>query len=344
MGPAASSPASRPLMVDVARLAGVSHQTVSRVLNDHPHVSAKTRAEVLAAIRHLGYRPNAAARTLATGRTNAIGVISVDSTLYGPSSMLYGLEQAAPPNYLVAISRLAGLDRQSLHKTVERFLDQAVEGLIVVAPQTDAVEALVSLKTEVPLVAIKCGTSAPLPSVIIDNRAGTARATQYLLDLGHETVHHLGGPPNWLDSSERAEGWRNTLRAADAKVPDIVCGDWSARSGYEIGHRLAAMSEVTAVLCGNDQMALGLLRALAERGRDVPGDVSVVGFDDIPEAAFFPPPLTTVRQDFGELGRRAMHLLMDRISGADRIMPPMPIVPDLVVRASAAPPRRRKSD
>jgi DNA-binding LacI/PurR family transcriptional regulator len=343
MKPAAGSPAARPLMVDVARLAGVSHQTVSRVLNDHPHVSAKTRADVLAAIRDLGYRPNAAARTLATGKTNALGVISLDSTLYGPSSMLYGLEQAAPPDYLVAIARLAASDRQSLHKTVERFLGQAVEGLIVVAPQTDAVEALVNLVTDIPLVAIKCGTSAPLPSVIIDNRAGAARATQYLLDLGHETVYHLGGPSNWLDSAERAEGWRRTLLAAGAKVPDVVYGDWSARSGYEIGHRLAALSEVTAVLCCNDQMALGLLRALTERGRNVPGDVSVVGFDDIPEAAFFPPPLTTVRQDFGELGRRAMHLLMDRISGADRIMPPMPIVPDLVVRASAAPPRRRKS-
>jgi DNA-binding LacI/PurR family transcriptional regulator len=342
MKPAASSQPGRPLMVDVARLAGVSHQTVSRVLNDHPHVSAKTRADVLAAIRDLGYRPNAAARTLATGKTNALGVISVDSTQYGPSSMLYGLEQAAPPDYLVAISRLTAFDRQTLDKTVERFLGQAVEGLIVVAPQTDAVEALVNLTTEIPLVAVKCGTSAPLPSVIIDNRAGAARATQYLLDLGHETVHHMGGPPNWLDSAERAEGWRETLLAAGATVPDMVYGDWSARSGYETGHRLAAMNDVTAVLCANDQMALGLLRALAERGRNVPGDVSVTGFDDIPEAAFFPPPLTTVRQDFGELGRRAMHLLMDRISGADQITPPMPIMPDLVVRLSAAPPRRRK--
>ena len=139
-------------MVDVARLAGVSHQTVSRVLNDHPHVSAKTRAGVLAAIRDLGYRPNAAARTLATGRTKAFGVISVDNTLYGPSSMLYGLEQAAPPDYMVAIARLDNFDRHSLHKAVERFLGQAVEGIIVVAPQTAAVEALINLKTEIPLV------------------------------------------------------------------------------------------------------------------------------------------------------------------------------------------------
>jgi DNA-binding LacI/PurR family transcriptional regulator len=329
-------------MVDVARLAGVSHQTVSRVLNDHPHVSAKTRAGVLAAIRDLGYRPNAAARTLVTGRTNALGVISVDSTLYGPSSMLYGLESAAPPDYMVAIARLDAFDRNSLHEAVERFLGQAVEGIIVVAPQTAAVEALISLTTNIPLVAIKCGVDAPLPSVTIDNVAGAARATQYLLDLGHETVHHLAGPPTWLDAKERADGWRQTLRAADAPVPDLVWGDWSARSGYEAGHRLAALPEVTAVLCANDQMALGLMRALAEQGRSVPGDVSVVGFDDIPEAAFFPPPLTTVRQDFGELGRRAMHMLMDRISGASELRPVLPIRPDLVVRASAAPPRRRR--
>jgi DNA-binding LacI/PurR family transcriptional regulator len=341
--PTESSQAARPLMADVARLAGVSHQTVSRVLNDHPHVSAKTRAGVLAAIRDLGYRPNAAARTLATGKTNVIGVISVDSTLYGPSSMLYGLERAAPPEYMVAIARLEAFDRASLHEAFERFLGQAVEGIVVVAPQIAAVEALVNLKTNIPLVAIKCGLGAPLPSVTVDNEAGAARATQYLLDLGHQTVHHLAGPQAWLDAAERTAGWRKTLERSGAPVPPMVFGDWSARSGYEAGHGLAAVPDVTAVMCANDQMALGLLRALAERGRKVPEDVSVVGFDDIPEAPFFPPPLTTVRQDFGELGRRAVHMLMDRISGADGLVPSVPIQPDLVVRASAAPPRRRRS-
>src|SRR5579859_1650342 len=146
---ASGAQTARPLMVDVARLAGVSHQTVSRVLNDHPHVSAKTRAGVLAAIRDLGYRPNAAARSLVTGRTNAIGVISVDSTVYGPTSLLYGLERAAPPNYLVAIARLDTLDRRSLHQAVERFLGQAMEGIIVVAPQTSADEALINLKADI---------------------------------------------------------------------------------------------------------------------------------------------------------------------------------------------------
>jgi DNA-binding LacI/PurR family transcriptional regulator len=327
-------------MVDVARRAGVSHQTVSRVLNGHPNVSPETKAGVLAAIRDLGYRPNAAARTLVTGRTNALGVISFDSTLYGPSSMLYGLERAAHPAYSVAIASLPAFDRHSLHETFERFLSQAVEGIIVIAPHTSAVEALTGLADDIPLVAVKCGTHAPLPSVAIDNMAGAARATQHLLDLGHETVHHLGGPPTWLDAQERADGWRATLRAAGAPEPELVCGDWSSRSGYEIGFRLAAMPEVTAVLCGNDQMALGLLRALAEHGRQVPDDVSVVGFDDIPEAAFFLPPLTTVRQDFGELGKRALRLLLDRISGERLILPTLPIAPDLVVRASSGPRRR----
>ena len=328
-------------MADVAQQAGVSHQTVSRVLNGHPNVRPKTRASVLAAIRDLGYRPNVAARTLVTGRTNVLGVISFDTTLYGPASMLYGFERAAHPGYSVAIASLARFSRSSLSEAVERFLGQAVDGIIVIAPETSAVEALTALAIDIPLVAVGCGSRAPLPSVAIDNLSGAAQATRHLLDLGHETVHHIAGPDSWLDAQERVEGWRQALRSAGAPEPGLLLGDWSARSGYELGHRLAAMSEVTAVLCGNDQMALGVLRALAERGRRVPGDVSVVGFDDVPEAAFFLPPLTTVRQNFGELGRRALHLLLDRISGEGGRQPALPIEPELVVRASAAPTGRR---
>jgi len=338
----ASRPSAKPVMADVARQAGVSHQTVSRVLNGHPNVSGKTRATVLAAIRDLGYRPNAAARSLVTGRTNVLGVISFDTTLYGPASMLYGIERAAHPSYSVAIASLARFDRRSLDEAVERFLGQGVDGIIVIAPETAAVEALTGLAGDMPLVAVGCGTRARLPSVAIDNLSGAAKATQHLLDLGHETVHHIGGPDSWLDAQERVEGWRRTLRSAGAPEPDLLRGDWSARSGYEVGHRVAAMHEVTAVLCGNDPMALGLLRALAECGRRVPGDVSVVGFDDVPEAAFFLPPLTTVRQDFGELGRRALHLLLDRISDEHAPQPTLPIEPELVVRASAGPAGGRK--
>jgi DNA-binding LacI/PurR family transcriptional regulator len=169
----------------------------------------------------------------------------------------------------------------------------------------------------------------------VDNAAGACRATQYLLDLGHQTVHHVGGPGSWLDARERTDGWLQALRSAGAPEPEVLAGDWSSRSGYEIGHQLARMPGVTAVFCANDHMALGLLRALAEGGRRVPEDVSVVGFDDIPEAAFFLPPLTTVRQDFGELGRRALRLLVDRISGHDSAGSRLPVVPELVVRSSA---------
>ncbi len=323
-------------MVDVAKRAGVSHQTVSRVLNDHPNVSPQTRAGVMAAIRDLGYRPNAAARTLVTGRTNVLGVISFDTTLYGPASMLYGIERAAHPEYSVAIASLPAFGRRTLLEAVDRFLGQAVEGIIVIAPETSAVGALGGVATDIPLVAVGCGTSAPLPSVAIDNYAGAAQATRHLLDLGHETVHHVAGPDSWLDAQQRVAGWRETLQIAGAREPELLRGDWSARSGYEAGHRLCSMPDVSAVLCANDPMALGLLRALAERGRQVPRDVSVVGFDDVPEAAFFLPPLTTVRQDFGELGRRALHLLVDRISGDYPIQSALPITPDLVVRASTA--------
>jgi DNA-binding LacI/PurR family transcriptional regulator len=332
------SPA-RPVITDVARAAGVSHQTVSRVLNGHPNVSAATRAGVLAVIRDLGYRPNAAARTLVTGRTNVIGVISFDTTLYGPASMLYGMERAAHPDYSVAIASLPAFDGPSLTAAADRFLDQAVEGIVVIAPETAAVTALADLAADIPLVAVGCGIRAPLPSVAIDNVAGASMATQYLLDLGHRTVHCIAGPDNWLDAQERVEGWRTTLRASGAPEPDLLRGDWSARSGYEIGHHLAALPEVTAVVCANDPIALGLIRALAERGRMVPRDVSVVGFDDVPEAAYFLPPLTTVRQDFGTLGKRALHLLMDRISDLP-VVQPLPVMPELIVRASAAPARQ----
>jgi DNA-binding LacI/PurR family transcriptional regulator len=337
----ANGPAARPVMADVARLAGVSHQTVSRVLNGHPNVREQTREDVLAAIRELGYRPNAAARTLVTGRTQALGVISFDTTLYGPASMLYGIERAAHPGYTVTITSLPAFDYRSMQEAVDRFLGQRVEGIIVIASETSLLEALAGVATDVPLVALGCGTRAPMDSVAIDNISGAFQATRYLLDLGHETVHYVGGPDSTLDAHERAEGWARALREARRPEPEIISGDWSARSGYEIGHELARMPEVTAIFCANDQMALGMLRALGEHGRQVPSAVSVVGFDDIPESAFFLPPLTTVRQDFGELGRQALRLLVDRI--CDRPVPDvwMPVAPELIVRASATGPPGR---
>jgi DNA-binding LacI/PurR family transcriptional regulator len=338
-----------PIMADVARIAGVSHQTVSRVLNDHPNVRPATRDRVLTAIRELGYRRNAAARTLVTRRTQTLGVIGFNTTLYGPASMLYGIEQAAKQHdYFVTVAALAALDRRSVLDAVERLRHQGVEGIIAIAPQTTAVSALVNMRSDVPLVAVGCGTHASLASVAMDNEAGAERATSYLLDLSHRTVHHLAGPASWLDAQEREVGWRRALAARGAPVPEpLTGGDWSARTGFELGHRVVADPAITAVFCANDHMALGLLRALQQAGRRVPEDVSVVGFDDIPEAEYFGPPLTTVRQHFDELGRRALGSLIGLIDAsappnrttAKPIVPQVSIEPSLIVRASAARPR-----
>jgi len=325
-------------MADVARLAGVSHQTVSRVLNSHPNVKPQTRDSVLAAIAELGYRPNAAARTLVTRRTRTLGVVSFDTTLYGPASMLYGIERAATHSYFVSIASLPALDRRSVLGAVDRFLDQGVEGMIVIAPTTTAVAACSRVRAHVPLVALGCGTNAPVTSAAVDNAAGAALATRYLLGLGHRTVHHIAGPASWLDAQERISGWRQALAQAGAPEPELLSGDWGCPSGYRLGQRIVGNPEITAVFCGNDHMALGLIRALAEHGRRVPGDISVVGFDDIPESAYFLPPLTTVRQDFGELGRRALATLVDMINGRPAPAACLRIAPHLVARASASAP------
>ncbi len=327
----------QPVMADVARLAGVSHQTVSRVLNDSPHVKEQTRDRVLAAIRELDYHPNSAARALVTRRSKTLGVVSFDTTLYGPASMLYGIEQAArSAGYFVSIASVRSLDARSVQDAVDRLRDQAVEGVLVIAPQTSSVGALAQVSSAVPMVALGSGAHGRISGAAVDNESGALAATRYLLELGHRTVHHVAGPANWLDAQARQAGWRTALESAGAPVPEVVPGDWSARSGYQAGLRLLADPEVTAVFCANDHMALGLLRALNEAGRGIPAAVSVVGFDDIPEASYFTPPLTTVRQDFGELGRRGLELLVAEVEhgsrGRDRVL----VAPELVLRRSTA--------
>jgi DNA-binding LacI/PurR family transcriptional regulator len=331
------APQQPPVMADVARLAGVSHQTVSRVLNDHPNVRAQTRSRVLAAIAKLDYRPNSAARTLVTRKSQTLGVVSFDTTLYGPASMLHGIEQAARgADYFVSIASLRAINRDALLEAVGRLRDQAVEGIVVIAPQAAVAGALAQAAAGVPLVGAACAVVPGVPTVGIDQRAGGALATRHLLELGHRTVHHVAGPLDWLDAVGRLEGWRHELRQAGARVPEPIAGDWSARSGYLAGQRLAADPAVTAVFCANDHMALGLLRAFHEAGRQVPGEVSVVGFDDIPETSYLMPPLTTVRQDFSELGRRSLQLLVQRLAaGAVAPARHVSVAPTLSVRASA---------
>ncbi|MBA9005286.1 LacI family DNA-binding transcriptional regulator [Thermomonospora cellulosilytica] len=326
-----------PVMEDVAELAGVSAMTVSRVLNNPERVRPATRDRVLAAMKTLDYRPNLAARVLATGRSNVLGVVSFDTTLYGPASTLYGIERAARRHdYLISIVSLSELNRRSIGEGVDRLRSQGVDGIIIVAPHESAAEGLRDLPPDLPIVVVGAAEDLPFPLASVDQCAGAVRAVRHLLSLGHETVWHLSGPADWVDSGGRLAGWRQTLAAQGREVPEVLVGDWSAESGYRLGERLARDPSVTAVFAANDAMALGLLRALREAGRRVPEDVSVVGFDDVPEAPYFSPPLTTVRQNFGEVGRRAFTLMLDRISasGADGAHHRQVVEPELVVRDS----------
>jgi len=331
------APAGRPaVMADVAALAEVSQQTVSRVVHDNPNVSRSTRERVCTAIRQLDYRPNTLAQALASGHSNTFGVVSFDTTLYGPATILLGIEKAARrAGYAVSIASLEFLDRSSMLGAIQRLEGQGVEGIVVIAPLKSTVVALGGLTARVPLVAVEGGPGESVPAVTIDQFAGAATATRHLLELGHRAIGHVAGPLGSLEADQRILGWKTTLKAAGLQAPPFIRGDWSAQSGYDIGRTLAARPELTAIFSGNDQMALGLIRALHEAGREVPGDVSIVGFDDNPESAFYAPPLTTVRQDFSEAGRRCLQLLVslieNRASGTS-----VTIAPKLVVRASTA--------
>jgi DNA-binding LacI/PurR family transcriptional regulator len=337
------TPRRRPaVMSDVARLAGVSHQTVSRVINDSQHVRDETRERVLAAMRQLDYRRNSVARALVTGRSNTLGVVSLDTTLYGPASTLFGIEQAAHESgYFITIASMRTLDCASVLEAIGRLRNQGVDGIIVIAPQVEAARSLLQAPPGVPLVALEAGPEGAVPVASIDQRAGAAAATEHLLSLGHATVWHIAGPDDGIEAQGRVAGWRGALEAAGAEVPAPLIGDWSPGSGYALGARLARRDDVSAVFVANDQMALGVLRAMHEGGRVIPGDVSVVGFDDVAEAAYFTPPLTTVRQDFDEMGRRGLRLLLQTMEQAAWPPPRLEVEPRLVVRASTAPPRAR---
>lgn len=325
------------VMMDVARLAGVSHQTVSRVLNEHGNVRPDTRERVLDAMRQLNYQPNSAARTLVTRRSNTLGIVTIDSTLFGPASMVYGIEQAArAAGYFVSIASISSVGKSAVTEAVGRLREQAVEGIVAVVPHDEAVRTLAAAGAGIVTVAVGVGTSAEMPVIGVDNVAGAVLATEHLLAQGHRTVHHIAGPVGYPDARERRSGWRKALTEAGATPPAVLVGDWSARSGFELGRQLAGDRDVTAVFCGNDQMALGLLRALAESGRRVPHDVGVVGFDDVPEAAFMIPPLTTVKQDFAEMGRYSIELFVDTLTG---VRPREPVriqlTPTLIIRDSS---------
>lgn len=325
----------RPVRIaDVAELAGVSAMTVSRVVNGSAGVSAASRERVERAVAQLGYRANAAARSLATGRSGVVGVLSVEAPQYGPASTLLGIDDAAQElGVALTFVTVRSGDPAGLRGALGRLAAMNVDGLVALAPVRPVVEELRALRADRPLVLVSGDETSADATVRVDQEAGTRALVRHLLELGHGTVHHVRGPRGWLEADARAAAWRAELRAWGLAPPRALLGDWTARSGHLRGGQLAEDASVTAVFAANDQMALGVVRALGEAGRAVPDDVSVVGFDDTPESAFYAPPLTTVRQDFAEVGRRCVQLLDDLMRG--RPAEAHVVIPaELVVRES----------
>ncbi|MBC7443397.1 MAG: LacI family DNA-binding transcriptional regulator [Ramlibacter sp.] len=327
-----------PSIRDVARLAGVSHQTVSRVLNNHPSIRDSTRAKVLQVMEDLQYRPNRAARALSRGRSRTIGLLSASSA-YGPASSIAAIQDAAmEAGYYVNTANLTTVDPESIEAALDHLMNQSVEGIVVIAPQVRVFEALEQLSIEVPIVTLR-STGGPHDNLLsVDQVAGAQRATRHLIDLGHSRILHLAGPQDWIEAEARMRGFLDEMWEMDMPTVAPILGDWTADFGYHAGRELLRVRDFTAIFASNDQMALGFMHACREAGLDLPRDMSVVGFDDIPEAAHFWPPLTTVRQDFAELGRRAIALLLSTLSEDVAVARHDPITPELIVRASTAVP------
>ncbi|HEY3015040.1 MAG TPA: substrate-binding domain-containing protein, partial [Nocardioides sp.] len=306
-----------------------------------------TRERVEEAIRRLGYRPNSAARALVTRRSSTIGVIGSRSGFWGPSTVHRTIQAAGrQAGFFVSSTNLQSMTRAEISDAISHLADQRVEGIVLIAAQDEAVDVARSQEAAgVPVIVVEGDETKARWTVGVDQVAGAELGTRHLLERGHTEVVHLAGPQDWTEARARLLGWQTAMYAAGLQPSRYLMGDWSARSGYDAGREIARRRDVTAVFAANDQMALGLLRALAEAGRAVPGEVSVVGFDDIPEAAYLVPPLTTVRQDFTAVGRRAIEILRaaidGRAPGAD--MPERLIRPELVVRASTAAPPGRES-
>ncbi|MDR1824500.1 MAG: LacI family DNA-binding transcriptional regulator [Bifidobacteriaceae bacterium] len=344
-----SRPTRPPALRDVAVAAGVSHQTVSRVVNGNPRVLPATRERVLQAIEELGYRRNHAARALATSRTRVLGVVVVNTRLYGPSGTLLGIEQAArQAGYWVSVASVPEGDATAARDAIGHFLDQGVDGLAVVAQTEPVLRAAQQAAGACPTVLVTSGpveptdatTRAGLVRIDIDQAMGVGLVVSHLAQLGHRQIAHLAGPTGNLHAQARLEAWRRHVSTAGLTLGPLLQGDWSAASGYALGLTWAnAAQPPTAVFAANDTMAQGLLRALHEEGWEVPRDVSVVGFDDSPGTDQTIPPLTTVRQDLEALGKACVEALVGLMEGfpqAGVLLPPGLVVRDSTARPPAA--------
>jgi LacI family transcriptional regulator len=334
---------------DVAVAAGVSHQTVSRVLNDRPDVAEKTRQRVLQVIEELEYQPSAIARSLTKQRTLTLGVVTAGLDYVGPSRTLNGItEQTERMGYALLLKELPRFDTEDLEPLFKSLLTRRIDGIIWAVAEVGDNRAWLQEQLDrlsVPIIFLTMQARPGVPIVAVDNYAGGCMATKHLLEQGHRNIGHITGPLDWWEARQRKAGWRDTLQAAGMPEADLHSeeGDWSSASGERaIGRLLTNYPEMDAVFVGNDQMALSVLQMACRRGIEVPQDLAVVGFDGLPETAHYWPPLTTVYQDQQLLGRTAVEELVRMIesdgkSGNGIKHKAILLQPELIVRASSMP-------
>ncbi len=317
----------------------MSRQTVSRVINAHPSLRPETRERVQAVIDQLQYRPNRVAQALGANRSQTIGVLAFQRSQYGPAAAIQGIEVAAQASgYVVNTTNLTSPTPGAIREALELQVAHRVDGLVIIAPQMKILHEIDNLALELPYVMLHARNHDDPHALFVDQVAGARAATRYLLELGHRDIYHVTGPQEWIEAEARMHGYLEEMIEADVAPAAPILGDWTADFGYYAGRELVRTCDFTAVFAANDQMALGLIHAFRDAGLEVPADVSVVGFDDIPEAAHFWPPLTTVRQDFPELGRQCVGRLL-RMYDPQVAELGAPLMPNLVVRGSTAPPR-----
>lgn len=332
----------RPVIRDVARAAGVSVPTVSRVLTGAARVSEEKAQRVRVAIEELGFLPSAAARALVTRKPMLIAVIAGNTSRFGYAETIRGIEEEARADgYTVSITVVESADRTEVERAISLVTGQPIAGVVVLKFDPPGVAALQALPSQLPVVAVSGVRARGVPQSVLDEAAAAHELVEHMLDLGHRTVHHVSVPPSRREDG-RTTGWRRALVDRGAEVPSIIAATWDPDSGRDIGREIGRRDDVTAVFCGNDEIALGVIRGLRECGKNVPEDVSVAGFDDHPLSQMFTPSLTTVHQDFAGLGRRAYRQLDGLIEGR-KIRQFCSERPTLVLREStAAPPLRRR--
>lgn len=339
-------PQSRVTIKHVAKEAGVSTQTVSRVINERPDVAPKTRQSVLDVISRLGYHPSELARSLIHRRSFTLGVVTAGLKYTGPNRTLNGITTKAEDlGYAILLKELSHFSVEDVHPILKFLLARQVDGILWAAPEVgnnrdwlaDGLDDI-----SVPAIFLTMEPRPDIPILSIDNYAGGVMATQHLLDQGRKHIAHLSGPLDWWEARQRKKAWQDTLKKAGYKVEErfSVEGNWSTSSGHTAFQQLRnAYPEMDAIFVANDQMALSILRTACENGIRVPDDLAVVGFDDLAESAYFWPALTTIKQNQHELGGRAVSELVDRIektrNNQSMELQNILIAPELILRQSS---------